>query len=74
MIGREALLNAFWHSGARSVDLQVVCDSKGFALCVRDNGAGLDAETRRAGHRPGHWGLSRREGGDPSESGSNWRL
>jgi signal transduction histidine kinase/ligand-binding sensor domain-containing protein len=57
MIGREALLNAFRHSGARSVDLQVACDSRGFVLSVCDNGVGLDAETQRSGSRPGHWGL-----------------
>ena len=55
-IGREALINAFRHSGARRIVVELEYGPKRFVLRVRDNGCGIDPEIMRSG-REGHWGL-----------------
>jgi signal transduction histidine kinase/ligand-binding sensor domain-containing protein len=55
-IGREALLNAFRHSGAKRIEVEVEY-SRDLRLRVRDDGCGIDAQTLRTG-REGHWGLA----------------
>jgi signal transduction histidine kinase/ligand-binding sensor domain-containing protein len=57
-IGREALVNAFQHAGARRVEVKLTYAPDGLLLRVRDDGRGIDAAVLRAGGRPGHWGLS----------------
>jgi len=56
-IGREALLNAFAHAQAASIDLQIVYGLNSLRLRVRDNGRSIPPEIGDAGARPGHWGL-----------------
>ncbi|HET7107651.1 MAG TPA: two-component regulator propeller domain-containing protein [Candidatus Acidoferrum sp.] len=56
-IGREALSNAFRHSGAGEVVVEIEYDSSHLRLLVRDNGRGIDSQVLNAG-RDGHWGLS----------------
>jgi signal transduction histidine kinase len=56
-IAREALRNAFHHSNASSIDVEVTYDCASFCLRVRDNGCGIDQEILGVG-RQGHWGLS----------------
>jgi PAS domain S-box-containing protein len=56
-IGREALVNAFRHSGARRVDIELEYADSDLRLRVRDNGCGIDPEVLEAG-REGHWGLA----------------
>jgi signal transduction histidine kinase len=56
-IGREALVNAFRHSGATRIEVGVECARHQLRVLVRDDGSGIDAEVLRAG-RDGHWGLS----------------
>jgi len=53
-IGREAILNAFWHSGADEIHVKIQYESAGLRLCIGDNGCGFDSTE---GGRPGHWGL-----------------
>jgi signal transduction histidine kinase len=55
-IGREAVMNAFRHSGAKSIEVELEYAAKQLRLLVRDNGCGIDPELLRAG-REGHWGL-----------------
>jgi len=55
-IGREALTNAFRHSGAAAVDVEITYQAGDLRLAVRDNGIGIDEEVLRSG-RDGHWGL-----------------
>jgi PAS domain S-box-containing protein len=57
-IGREALVNAFCHSRAKCVELQLeyAADSD-LRMWVRDNGCGIDPQVVDAG-REGHWGLA----------------
>lgn len=56
-IGREALLNALRHSGAKSIDMEIKYTSSHLGILVRDDGCGIDPEILAAG-RDGHWGLS----------------
>ncbi len=55
-IGREALMNAFRHSRASHVEIELEYAAKRFRMVVRDNGCGIDPQTLHAG-RDGHWGL-----------------
>lgn len=56
-IGREALINAFRHARARTVEVEIEYWARGLRLTVRDDGAGIDPEVLSSG-RSGHWGLS----------------
>jgi signal transduction histidine kinase/ligand-binding sensor domain-containing protein len=56
-IGREALLNAFRHAGARQIEVEVDYGATELSLNVRDDGVGIPAEVLEQGGRPGHWGL-----------------
>jgi signal transduction histidine kinase len=56
-IGREALVNAFRHSGANSVEVELEYAANRMRVLVRDDGCGINPEVLRSG-RVGHWGLS----------------
>jgi len=56
-IGREALVNAFRHSQASSVELELEYAPTLLTIVVRDNGCGIDREMLKTG-RDGHWGMS----------------
>jgi signal transduction histidine kinase len=55
-IGREAVSNAFRHSGADKVEVEISYRPADLCLAVRDTGCGIDEEVLRRG-RDGHWGL-----------------
>ena len=55
-IGREALTNAFLHSGATKIETEIAYKNSGVSLTVRDDGRGIDQKILDGG-RPGHWGL-----------------
>ena len=55
-IAREALANAFRHSGAKRVELEAEYSSTGLCLGIRDDGRGIDPDLIEKG-REGHWGL-----------------
>jgi len=55
-IGRESLANAFRHSHASKVEVEVDYSSSNLRILIRDNGCGIDPQVLRAG-RDGHWGL-----------------
>src|SRR5262245_7732572 len=56
-IGREALLNAFRHSRAKRVELELQYTDIDVHMRVRDNGCGITPEVLQHG-RDGHWGLA----------------
>jgi signal transduction histidine kinase len=56
-IGREALANAFRHSGASEVVVEIEYATSHLRVLVRDNGRGVDPQVLSSG-REGHWGLS----------------
>jgi len=55
-IGREALVNAFRHSHARKIEIELEYASSRLHLMVRDDGGGIDPGKIDAG-RDEHWGL-----------------
>ncbi|HTB12509.1 MAG TPA: two-component regulator propeller domain-containing protein [Bryobacteraceae bacterium] len=55
-IGREALVNAFRHSRATNVEVELEYAENRFRVLVRDNGCGIDPVVIQSG-RKGHWGL-----------------
>ena len=57
LIGREALTNAFSHSGAQNIVAELSYQSAALHVCVRDDGRGIDEGVLQAGYRSGHWGL-----------------
>jgi signal transduction histidine kinase len=56
-IAREALRNAFNHSGANKIEAEVDFGDSQFSLLVRDDGNGIDPKVLGHGGRRGHWGL-----------------
>lgn len=56
-IGREALVNAFRHSAAKRIEIELTYSSQNLAILVRDDGRGIDPGMLAEG-RDGHWGLS----------------
>jgi signal transduction histidine kinase/ligand-binding sensor domain-containing protein len=55
-IGREALVNAFLHAQANTVEVEVEYASRYLRIMVRDDGCGIDPQVLDGG-RQGHWGL-----------------
>jgi signal transduction histidine kinase/ligand-binding sensor domain-containing protein len=56
-IGREAIVNAFMHAKANSVEVDIEYARRYFRILVRDDGSGIDAQVLDSG-REGHWGLA----------------
>ncbi len=56
-IGREALVNAFRHAEASSIEVELDYAANSLRMLVRDNGRGIDPHVLKSG-RDGHWGLS----------------
>jgi signal transduction histidine kinase len=56
LIAREALANAFQHSEATSIEVDVEYLPSKVRVVVRDNGRGIDPQVLRSG-RESHWGL-----------------
>jgi PAS domain S-box-containing protein len=56
-IGREALVNAFCHSGAKRVELELEYSDTELRIRIRDNGCGIEPQMLEKG-RDGHWGLA----------------
>lgn len=55
-IGREAVTNAYRHSGASRIEVEVDYATTHLRILVRDNGCGMTAQVLESG-REGHWGL-----------------
>jgi signal transduction histidine kinase len=56
-IGREALYNAFRHSNAKLIELELHYTLESLTLRVRDDGDGMGEDVLRDKKRAGHWGL-----------------
>ena len=56
-IGREAIVNAFMHGKASSVEVAIEYASRYFRMLVSDDGCGIDPHVLDGG-REGHWGLA----------------
>jgi signal transduction histidine kinase len=57
-IAAEALRNAFRHSGASRIEVEIQYDERHFELRVRDDGKGIDSKFLSAEGRGKHFGLS----------------
>jgi len=57
-IASEALRNAFRHSQAKRIEVELRYDRRQLRLLIRDNGRGIDAKVLSAGGREGHYGLA----------------
>lgn len=55
-IAREAVVNAFLHSRATSIEVEIEYNPGYLHILVRDDGKGIDPEILRTG-REGHWGI-----------------
>lgn len=55
-ISREALANAFRHSQANGIEVELEYADNQLRVVVRDNGCGIDPHVLSVG-RDGHWGL-----------------
>ncbi len=56
-IGREGLVNAFRHSGATHVELELEYGARELCVLVRDDGRGIDPQVVHGG-TDGHWGIT----------------
>lgn len=56
-IGREVILNAFYHAASSHIEVELRYDKYELRLRIRDNGKGIDPTILKAGGHPGHWGL-----------------
>ena len=56
-LGREALYNAFRHSNATLIELELHYNPESLTLRVRDDGDGMEEDVVRDKKRAGHWGL-----------------
>jgi signal transduction histidine kinase len=56
-IASEATCNAFRHSGAGRIEIEICYDKNQLRVRVQDNGKGIDAKVLHGGGREGHYGL-----------------
>ena len=56
-IAREAMTNAFQHSGAPNIEVEVTYQPDHLRVSVRDDGKGIEPQLLSRG-KAGHWGLS----------------
>jgi signal transduction histidine kinase len=56
-IASEALRNAFRHSGASRIEVDIHYDKREVRLRVRDDGKGIDPKVLDVGARAGHHGM-----------------
>jgi signal transduction histidine kinase len=56
-IGKEAIGNAFQHSMARSIEVELNYEPNELRMRVRDDGSGIEANILKEGQREGHLGL-----------------
>jgi signal transduction histidine kinase len=57
-IAGEAVRNAFIHSQARRIEVEIRYDDRELRVRIRDDGSGIDPSVLSHGGREGHWGLT----------------
>ena len=57
LICREALANAFQHSGAKDIEAEGTYGDSALQIRIRDDGQGIDPGVLEKGGKPGHFGL-----------------
>jgi len=56
-IGREALTNAFQHSKAARIEVEIAYNLAELRIGILDDGCGIDTNILKQGQRSGQWGL-----------------
>jgi signal transduction histidine kinase/ligand-binding sensor domain-containing protein len=56
-ICREAIRNAFAHSAASHIEVEIRYDRDQLRVRIRDDGKGIDPKVLEEGGQPGHWGI-----------------
>jgi signal transduction histidine kinase len=56
-LAAEALRNAFRHSAAQNIEVEIRYDEKYFRLRIRDDGKGIPSDVLSGDGREGHYGL-----------------
>lgn len=56
-IASESVRNAFRHSGAVRIEVEIRYDDRQFRVRIRDNGKGIDPKVLEDDGRIGHYGL-----------------
>src|SRR5260370_17329555 len=56
-IGKEAIGNAFRHSMARSIEVELNYEPNELRMRIRDDGSGIDANILKEGHPDAHLAL-----------------
>jgi signal transduction histidine kinase len=56
-IAREAVTNAYRHSGASRIEVELDYQKRQFRMTCRDNGHGFDPDEFLSSRTNGHWGL-----------------
>lgn len=54
---REAIFNAFRHSGATQIEVEILFTSRELAIHIRDDGVGIDEQVLQQGGKSRHFGL-----------------
>lgn len=57
-IAKEAIVNAFRHSKASEIRVEISFQPTKLSLDISDNGTGIDSEILTGQRRTGHWGLA----------------
>lgn len=57
LIGREAIINAFRHSKAKKIEVELLYGARQLKILIRDNGIGINPQIIQTG-RDGHFGLA----------------
>jgi signal transduction histidine kinase len=57
-IAKEALLNAFRHSHASEISVEILFEPARLTLDIADNGVGINSEVLSGSQSTGHWGLA----------------
>jgi signal transduction histidine kinase len=52
-IAKESLGNAFRHSAAQSIEMELNYEAGELRICIRDDGVGIDADIVQRGYREG---------------------
>jgi ligand-binding sensor domain-containing protein/signal transduction histidine kinase len=57
-IASEAIRNAFRHSGAQRIEIEINYEDRQLGVSILDNGRGIDPKVLDRGGREGHYGLT----------------
>jgi signal transduction histidine kinase/ligand-binding sensor domain-containing protein len=57
LIAREAITNAFRHSAAKEIEVEITYGEEAFRIRIRDDGLGINAPIQTVARKSGHYGV-----------------